>query len=110
MQTFLINKYQKFINLHGFKSIGLYVFTNFFSKGLSVLLIPFFTDPKYLSTADNGILSLFSSNILILTPLITLGMIQTTSTYFYKKSKSEFANSFTTSFIIALFFQHSLFF
>jgi O-antigen/teichoic acid export membrane protein len=33
-----------------------------------------------------------------------LGMIQTTSTYFYKKSKSEFANSFTTSFIIALFF------
>ncbi len=104
MQDFLINKYQKYINLHGFKSIGLYVFTNFFSKGLSVLLIPFFTDPKYLSTADNGILSLFSSNILILTPLITLGMIQTTSTYFYKKSKSEFANSFTTSFIIALFF------
>lgn len=81
-----------------YKSVGIYVFTNFFSKGISFILIPLFTNPKFLTPADNGVLSLFSSNMLLIAPLITLGMIQSSTADYYKKNKTQFAASFTTNF------------
>ncbi|MGG9960074.1 lipopolysaccharide biosynthesis protein [Ferruginibacter sp. SUN106] len=84
-----------------FKSVGTYIFTNFFSKGISFLLIPLFTNPLYLSPTDNGLLSLFSSNMILLAPFVSLGMIQSCTADFYKKSESDFAASFTSSFIIS---------
>jgi len=84
-----------------FKSVGTYIFTNFFSKGISFLLIPLFTNPLYLTPTDNGLLSLFSSNMILLAPFVSLGMIQSGTADFYKKPESDFAASFTSSFIIS---------
>lgn len=99
----IINQCKEAIKKPGFKSIGLYVFTNFFSKGISFILIPIFTNPAFLSPTDNGILSLFGSNMIILAPFVSLGMIQSTSSDFYRKSKPEFANAFTSSFLVSCF-------
>ncbi|MFZ1370397.1 MAG: hypothetical protein WAR78_08440, partial [Ferruginibacter sp.] len=84
-----------------YRSVGKYVFTNFFAKGVSFLLIPLFTNPKYLTPADNGVLSLFASNMILIAPLITLGMIQSSTADYFKKTKDDFAASFTTNFLIA---------
>ncbi|MBS1512376.1 MAG: hypothetical protein JST86_16125 [Bacteroidetes bacterium] len=83
------------------KSVGVYTFTNFFAKGVSFILIPIFTNPKFLSPADNGMLSIFSSNMALLAPFVSLGMIQSSTADFYKKPKDEFAASFTSSFILS---------
>lgn len=84
-----------------YKSVGVYIFTNFFSKGISFILIPLFTNPIYLTPVDNGKLSLFSSNMLLLAPIISLGMIQSSAADFYKQTKKDFSNSFTSNFFIA---------
>jgi O-antigen/teichoic acid export membrane protein len=86
-----------------YKSVATYIFTNFFSKGISLLLLPLFTNPKFLTPTDNGILSLFSSNLMLVGPFISLGMIQSTSADFFKKPAGEFSRSFTSNFIIAAF-------
>jgi len=83
------------------RSVGVYIFTNFFSKGISFILIPLFTNPLYLSPTDNGLLSLFSSNLILLAPFVSLGMIQSSSADFYKKTPAEFSNAFTTNFFIS---------
>ena len=84
-----------------YKSVGKYVFTNFFSKGISFILIPLFTNPKFLTPTDNGILSLFASNMILLAPFITLGMIQSSTADYFKQSKKDFSASFTSNFFIA---------
>jgi O-antigen/teichoic acid export membrane protein len=99
----IINLVKGAIKNPAFKSVATYIFTNFFSKGISFLLLPLFTNPKYLTPTDNGLLSLFSSNLMLLSPLICLGMIQSTNADFFKKSKEEFANSITNNFLIAFF-------
>ena len=86
-----------------YKSVATYIFTNFFSKGISLLLLPLFTDPRYLTPTDNGILSLFSSNLMMIGPFISLGMIQSTKADFYKKPDREFSSAFTSNLFIALF-------
>lgn len=99
----LISKVKIAINNPVYKSVGAYVFTNFFSKGISFLLIPLFTNPKYLTPTDNGVLSLFASNMILLAPFISLGMIQSASADFFKKPREEFSAAFTTNFFIAAF-------
>lgn len=85
-----------------YTSVATYIFTNFFSKGVSLLLIPLFTDPAYLTPTDNGILSLFSSNLMLLTPFICLGMVQSSNIDFFKKEKKAFSISFTGNFLIGI--------
>ncbi len=92
---------KRFVNNPLYKSVGIYVFTNFFSKGVSFILIPLFTNPKYLTPTDNGILSLFSSNMILIAPFITLGMIQSSAADYFKKSKADFSASFTSHFFMA---------
>jgi O-antigen/teichoic acid export membrane protein len=85
------------------KSIGVYTFIGFFSKGISFLLIPLFTNPRYLSPADNGVLSLFNSSMLLLAPFVSLGMTQSILADYFKKSKEDFSNAFTTNFFVSGF-------
>lgn len=99
----IVTKVRLAVNNPGYRSVAVYIFTNFFSKGISFLLIPLFTDPRYLTPADNGVLSLFSSNMILLAPLISLGMIQSASADFFRKKKDEFSISFTSNFFIAGF-------
>ncbi len=97
----IINSVSTVFKNKGYQSVAAYIFTNFFSKGISLLLLPLFTNPAYLTPADNGLLSLFSSNLMLLSPLICLGMLQSANADFFKKSKVEFAQSLTGSFFIA---------
>jgi O-antigen/teichoic acid export membrane protein len=86
----------------GLRSAGVYTFTNFFTKGISFLLIPIFTNPRFLTPADNGMLSLFSSSVLFLMPFISLGLTQSASTDFFKLDKNEFRDFFTTGFALTI--------
>jgi O-antigen/teichoic acid export membrane protein len=82
---------------------GIYTFTNFFSKGVAFLLLFIYSNPLYISVTENGLLSLLSSSMLFLTPFISLGIIQSSSTDFFKLDQSEFKNFFTTGFILPIF-------
>jgi O-antigen/teichoic acid export membrane protein len=84
------------------KTMGIYTVTNFFGKGLSFLLFPLFTNPKYLSPADNGLLSLFSQSIIFLTPFINLGVLQSASVDYFKLDKKNFKDFCTTGFAMAV--------
>lgn len=82
------------------RSIGIYTFTNFFSKGISFLLIFIYTNPAYITPAENGLLSLFSNGLTFLMPFLAMGIIHSTSTDFFKLNKSEFRDFFTTGFVM----------
>ena len=97
----IVNKVKIAIKNPVYRSVGTYIFTNFFSKGVSFILIPLFTNPLYLTPTDNGLLSLFSSHMILLAPMISLGMIQSSTADFYKKSRNDFSASLTTNFFIA---------
>jgi O-antigen/teichoic acid export membrane protein len=90
-------------NYSALKTMGLYTFANFFGKGLSFLLLPLFTNPKYLTPADNGLLSLFSQAIIFLIPFISLGVLQSTSVDYFKLDKKSFKDFCTTGFSMAVF-------
>lgn len=83
------------------RSIGIYTFTNFFGKAVSFFLLFVFTNPLYLSASDNGLLSLFSTGMLFLMPFLSMGILHSTSTDFFKMEKEEFKNLFSTGFLMA---------
>jgi O-antigen/teichoic acid export membrane protein len=83
------------------RSIGIYTFTNFLGKAASFLLIFIFTNPLYISPSENGLLSLFSTGMLFLMPFLSMGIIHSTSTDFFKMPKDEFKNFFTTGFVMS---------
>ena len=97
----ITTKVKNAVNIPVYKSVGKYIFTNFFSKGVSFILIPLFTNPKYLTPSDNGVLSVFTSNMILIAPFISLGMIQSSTADYFKKSKDDFSTSLTTDFFIA---------
>ena len=84
------------------QSIGIYTFTNFFAKGASFLLLFIFTNPAYILPSENGLLSLFSNSMLFLMPFLSMGILQSTSTDFFKMGKEEFRSFFSTGFIMPL--------
>ncbi|MEO7045637.1 MAG: hypothetical protein ABI091_10060, partial [Ferruginibacter sp.] len=84
------------------KSIGIYTFTNFFSKAVSFLLLFIYTNPKYINPSENGLLSLMSNSIVFVMPFIALGALHSVSTDFFKLDKKDFKNFFTTSFIMPI--------
>lgn len=95
------------------KSVGIYTFSNFFSKGISFLLLIVFTNPLYITPSENGLLSLFSTSLLFLMPFLSMGIIHSTAADFFKLDKNEFKSFFTTGFImpvIVMFFSFILLF
>lgn len=76
-------------------SIGIYTFSNFFNKGTSFLLLFYFT--HVLAEKDFGLLSLFSNSILFLMPFVSMGILQSANTDFFRLEKREFKNFFTTT-------------
>jgi len=93
------------------RSVAIYTFTNFFGKSASFLLLVIFTNPYYISPAENGLLSLFSNSLLLMMPFLSMGIIHSTNTEFFKSGQVEFKNLFTTGFImpIAVMFLSCLF-
>ena len=86
----------------GARSAGVYVFSNFFAKGTAFILLFIYSNPKYLSVEENGLLNLLANAVFILMPFLSLGILQSTSVDFFKLSKPAFKDFFTTSFIIPL--------
>lgn len=78
---------KKLYNNPSVKSVGIYTFTNFFSKAVSFLLLFVFTNPVYISPSENGLLSLFSTSLLLLMPFLSMGIIHSVSADFYKLEK-----------------------
>jgi O-antigen/teichoic acid export membrane protein len=93
---------KKQYNNPALKTMGIYTVTNFFGKGLSFLLLPLFTNPKYLSPADNGLLSLFSQASIFILPFINLGVLQSASVDYFKSDKKSFKDFCTTGFAMAV--------
>ena len=83
-------------------SIGIYTFSNFFAKGASFLLFFVFTNPLYILPSENGLLSLFSTSMLFLMPFLSMGIIHSTATDFFKLDKEDFRSFFTTGFVMPL--------
>lgn len=98
-----MSKSNNFINLRKnpiVNSIGIYTFSNFFAKGASFLLFFVFTNPLYILPSENGLLSLFSTSMLFLMPFLSMGIIHSTATDFFKLDKEDFRTFFTTGFVM----------
>lgn len=92
---------RKILQFRSLRTMGIYTFTNFFGKAISFLLLFIFTDPRFISPSENGLLSLFSTGMLFLMPFLSMGLLHSTSTDFFRMEKSEFRNFFTTGFVMA---------
>ena len=92
------NIFLKYRNSPAVKSLGIYTFTNFFGKGVAFLLLPYFTN--VLTKSDIGLISLFSSAIIFLMPFISMGVLQSASTDYFKLSKKDFRDFFSTGLLL----------
>jgi len=82
------------------RSMAIYTFTNFFGKAASFLLLFVFTNPLYITPSENGLLSLISNGVLFLIPFLSMGIIHSTSADYFKLTKAEFRNEFTSGFVL----------
>lgn len=80
------------------RSVATYTFANFFNKGVSFLLLFYFT--SVLTQADFGMLNLFSNSIIFLMPFISMGVLHSVNAEFFKKEKKEFSDFFSTTLLI----------
>ncbi|MES2847509.1 MAG: oligosaccharide flippase family protein [Bacteroidota bacterium] len=88
----------KFGNNAGLRSVAVYTFSNFFSKGISFILLFYFA--RVFSESDFGMLNLFVNGILFLMPFVSLGILQSASTEFFKKDKKEFSIFFSSTLVM----------
>ena len=95
-----ISSILKFSKSRELQSVAIYTFSNFFNKGVSFLLLFYFI--HVLTETDFGLLSLFSNSILLLMPFVSMGVLQSANTEFFKLEKKEFKDFFTTTLIMPL--------
>ena len=91
---------KKLVYSPGIRAAGIYTFSNFFAKATGFLLLFLYSNPKYISVDENGLLSLLNSSVYILMPFLSLGIIQSTSTDYFKLDKKDFRDFFTSSFVM----------
>ena len=89
-----------FIKKPAFRSAGIYTFSNFFSKSIGFFLLFVYSNPVYLNVDENGLLSLLASSTAIFIPFLSLGIVHSTSVEFFKLSKEDFRDFFTTGFLM----------
>jgi O-antigen/teichoic acid export membrane protein len=84
------------------KQLSLYTFVGIMSAGISFFVMPVLS--HYLSPADYGLLSLFNTYVIILSPLISISANGLLSIeYFKQKDKARFASQFSSIQLIPLF-------
>ena len=83
------------------RSVGLYTVSNFLTKSASFLLVFIFTNPRFITPTENGMLSLFNNFALFLKPVMMLGVIHSVGVDFFKLDKDNFRDSFTTGFVLS---------
>jgi O-antigen/teichoic acid export membrane protein len=86
----------------GVRSVVIYTFTNFFGKAVSFLLLIIFTNPAFITPSENGLLTLFSNSILLLMPFLSMGIVHSAGTDYFKLSKDEFKDLFASGFVLSV--------
>ncbi len=94
----MFKKLNYLLTKNSFKQVGLFTITGALTKIISFAALPFFVNT--LSEGDIGILNIFSSSIVFLTPIISMGALYSLSVEYYKQSKKDYAVLFSTSLII----------
>ena len=74
--------------------LGAYTLTNFLTKFISFAALPLFVN--FLTEADIGILSIFSNSIVFLTPILSMGILYTISSDYFKYDRNVFAKRFSS--------------
>ena len=95
-----INGILKFGRSTEMRSVAVYTFSNFFSKGISFLLLFYFAHA--LTETDFGLLNLFSNGILFLMPFVSMGILQSANTEYFKKDKKEFSHFFSSTLVMPM--------
>ncbi len=99
-------RFSRWMKSESLRPLLLYTGSNFLNKGITFLLLFYFT--RVLSEADFGVLSLFNTAILLLTPLISLGLLQSATADYFKLGKEGFRNFMAGALwmplLLALFF------
>lgn len=97
-----LNRLKHIFQHPSFRSVGMYTFSNFFSKAVSFLLLFIFTNPAYITPSENGLLSLFSNTMLFLMPFLSMGIVHSVSADYFKLDKPAFRDLFTTGMVMPL--------
>ncbi len=95
-----VNGILKFGKSTEMRSVAVYTFSNFFSKSISFLLLFYFA--HVLTETDFGLLNLFSNGILFLMPFVSMGILQSANTEYFKKDKKEFSHFFSTTLVMPM--------
>ncbi len=82
------------------KTVGIYTFSNFLVKGMSFASLPLFT--YVLTKKDFGVIGIFGSSISLLMPFISLSIIYSTSTDYFKLDNRKFANLISSTSLLPL--------
>jgi len=85
-----------------YKSLGLYIFSNLFGKGLSFLSFPIFINA--LSTEDVGILGVFSGATILVTIFLSGAFLYSMDVEYFKHSKENYSNILSSTIYIPFFF------
>jgi len=86
-------------NSRGVKPLGIYTISNFLSKAISFASLPLFT--YILEKKDFGTISLFSATVSFAMPFVSLGILYSTSTDYFRLEKKEFASFISSTFLFA---------
>lgn len=86
--------------MRNYRTVFVYFFTYFFTAAVSFAVVSLLT--HYLSTADYGVVNLYSSFTLLLTPLLTGGILNTVNVEFFKKSSRLFGLFLSDALMIPL--------
>ncbi len=78
-----------------FKSLSIYAFTLFFNAALSFAGFSVLT--HHLSEIDYGIINLYSSFTVLVTPFIAIGVPFFLSVEYFKKNETDFKQAFTNA-------------
>jgi O-antigen/teichoic acid export membrane protein len=95
-----VNGILKFGKSAEMRSVAIYTMSNFASKGISFLLLFYFAHA--LTETDFGLLNLFSNGILFLMPFVSMGILQSVNTEYFKKDKKEFSHFFSTTLVMPM--------
>ena len=94
----MIRQLRSIFQTSSFKQVSLYTITGTLTKIISFAALPFFVNTH--TEGDIGILNIFNSSIVFLTPIISMGALYTISVDYFKLTKPDYATVFSTSLLI----------
>jgi O-antigen/teichoic acid export membrane protein len=81
-----------------YKTFSIYTICGFIAKGISFILLPFFT--HYLSRSDYGLITIFSNSVYFIAPLMNLGIGETYTVEYPGLDKKNISSFISTSAIV----------